>query len=122
MGNAIIKIKSLTIGYDVRMDCRAKAHAGRNVRLRKPHAHPTSGGMQKRAALTRAMAMDPDILFLDEPDHRRPAARVDHSAVANAGHYVRQSNTQRISGKTHRGLELHRAMFELQQGIYSGKS
>ena len=26
-----------------------------------------SGGMRKRAALARAMAMDPDILFLDEP-------------------------------------------------------
>ena len=26
-----------------------------------------SGGMKKRAALARAMAMDPDILFFDEP-------------------------------------------------------
>ncbi len=33
------------------------------------HYYPSeiSGGMKKRAALARAMALDPDILFLDEP-------------------------------------------------------
>jgi len=31
------------------------------------HPHEISGGMQKRAALARAVALDPDLLFFDEP-------------------------------------------------------
>jgi phospholipid/cholesterol/gamma-HCH transport system ATP-binding protein len=50
--NTIAKMKLKSVGLDAYSDLMPAE---------------LSGGMKKRAAIARAMAMDPDILFLDEP-------------------------------------------------------
>ena len=57
-------IGSMTVGENVALPLREHTDL-----IKFEHFMPAqlSGGMKKRAALARAMAMDPEILFFDEP-------------------------------------------------------
>jgi len=46
-----------------------------------------SGGMKKRAGLARAMALDPDLLFFDEP-----SAGLDHRVERKSGYHCCRSH------------------------------
>ncbi len=58
---------SLSLANALRVSALKIALAGLAPEVRHKYPSELSGGMKKRAALARALALDPDIVFLDEP-------------------------------------------------------
>ncbi len=70
MENVLFPLRTLTdLDHELQREIAYLKIALTGLPLSAANKYPSelSGGMQKRAALARAIALDPDILFLDEP-------------------------------------------------------